>query len=77
MDLETLKETDIWQLYSEAQSYARLIGIYSDTDRNFRMYNGNQWEGVKVKDVELVQLNFIKPIVKFKVMGNKFFGREL
>lgn len=67
MDLETLKETDIWQLYSEAQSYARLIGMYSDTDRNFRMYNGNQWEGVKVKDVELVQLNFIKPIVKFKV----------
>lgn len=67
MDLETLQETDIWQLYSEAQSYARLIGMYSDTDRNFRMYNGNQWEGVKVKDVELVQLNFIKPIVKFKV----------
>lgn len=67
MDLETLKETDIWQLYSEAQSYARLIGMYSNTDRNFRMYNGNQWEGVKVKDVELVQLNFIKPIVKFKV----------
>lgn len=67
MDLENLKETDIWQLYSEAQSYARLIGMYSDTDRNFRMYNGNQWEGVKVKDVELVQLNFIKPIVKFKV----------
>lgn len=67
MDLETFKETDIWQLYSEAQSYARLIGMYSDTDRNFRMYNGNQWEGVKVKDVELVQLNFIKPIVKFKV----------
>lgn len=67
MDLETLKETDIWHLYSTAQSYARMIGMYSDTDRNFRMYNGNQWEGVKVKDVELVQLNFIKPIVKFKV----------
>lgn len=67
MDEEKLKETEIWQLYSEAQSYARMIGMYEDTDRNFRMYNGNQWEGVKLKGIEPVQLNFIKPIVKFKV----------
>lgn len=67
MDFNDIKETDIWQLYSDAQSYARLIGMYEDTDRNFRMYNGNQWEGVKVKDIELVQLNFIKTIVKYKV----------
>lgn len=67
MNLGDIKETDIWQLYSEAQSYARLIGMYTDTDRNFRMYNGNQWDGLKIKDIELVQLNFIKTIVKFKV----------
>lgn len=67
MDEEKLKETEIWQLYSEAQSYARMIEMYEDTDRNFRMYNGNQWEGVKLKGIEPVQLNFIKPIVKFKV----------
>lgn len=67
MDEEKLQETQTWQLYSEAQSYARMIGLYEDTDRNFRMYNGNQWEGVKLKGIEPVQLNFIKPIVKFKV----------
>jgi hypothetical protein len=31
------------------------------------MYNGNQWDGAKLGDVEPVQKNFIKPIVKYKV----------
>ena len=31
------------------------------------MYNGNQWEGAKLGDVEPVQKNFIKPVVKYKV----------
>jgi hypothetical protein len=31
------------------------------------MYNGNQWEHAKLGDVEPVQKNFIKPIVKYKV----------
>jgi len=31
------------------------------------MYNGDQWGGAKLGDVEPVQKNFIKPIVKYKV----------
>lgn len=31
------------------------------------MYNGNQWGKAKLGDVEPVQKNFIKPIVKYKV----------
>jgi hypothetical protein len=42
------------------------MGIYVDSDRNYRFYNGNQWEGAKLGDVEPVQKNFIKPIVKYK-----------
>jgi hypothetical protein len=44
-------------------------GMFRDTDDNYRMYNGNQWEGVIVKGIEPIQENFIKPIVKYKV-GN-------
>lgn len=44
-----------------------MTGIYTDTDRNYRMYNGNQWGKAKLGDVEPVQKNFIKPIVKYKV----------
>lgn len=67
MDLEEIKETDIWTLYDKSISYCRLIGMYGDTDLNYRMYNGDQWYGLKVKGVDKVQYNFIKPIVKYKV----------
>ena len=66
MDLQEIKETTIWELYEKGRNYHRRTGIYVDTDRNYRMYNGNQWEGAKLGDVEPVQKNFIKPIVKYK-----------
>ena len=67
MDLQDIKQTEIWELYERGRNYHRRTGIYDDTDRNYRMYNGNQWAGAKLGDVEPVQKNFIKPIVKYKV----------
>lgn len=69
MDIEELKKTDIWQLYEQSRNYCRMINMYSDTDKNYRFYNGDQWEGLKTKGIEPVQLNFIRPIVKYKI-GN-------
>ncbi len=66
MDLQEIKETDIWTLYDKSVAYCRLIGMYNDTDVNYRMYNGDQWYGLKVRGVEKVQYNFIKPIVRYK-----------
>ena len=67
MDLNEIISTPIWSLYEKGRNYHRRVGIYTDTDRNYRFYNGNQWEGAKLGDVEPVQKNFIKPIVKYKV----------
>ena len=67
MDIREIKETPIWGLYEKGRNYHRQTGIYVDTDRNYRFYNGNQWEHAKLGDVEPVQKNFIKPIVKYKV----------
>ena len=67
MRIEEIKETPIWTLYEKGRNYHRQVGIYTDTDRNHRMYNGDQWGGAKLGDVEPVQKNFIKPIVKYKV----------
>ena len=52
-----------------------MMGMFTDTDRNHRMYNGDQWNGLKVEGIEKVQYNFIKPIVKYKtgiIMTNLF-----
>lgn len=67
MDIKEIKKTAIWSLYEKGRNYHRMTSIYVDTDRNYRMYNGNQWEHAKLGDVEPVQKNFIKPIVKYKV----------
>jgi hypothetical protein len=66
MDKQEIKQTPIWELYEKGRNYHRMTNVYTDTDRNYRMYNGNQWEGAKLGDVEPVQKNFIKPIVKYK-----------
>ena len=68
MDLKEIVETKIWQLYEKGRNYHRQMGIYTDTDRNYRFYTGDQWHGAKLGDgVEPVVKNFIKPIVKYKV----------
>lgn len=67
MDLQEIRETPIWDLYEKGRNYHRRTGIYVDSDKNYRFYNGDQWGGAKLGDVEPVQKNFIKPIVKYKV----------
>lgn len=67
MDLDEIKKTDIWELYEKGTNYLRRMNVYSDTDRNYRMYNGNQWEGAKLDGIEAAQYNFIETIVNYKV----------
>ena len=76
LDIQEIKQTPIWTLYEIGRNYHRMTGVYTDTDRNYRFYNGNQWEGAKLGDVEPVQKNFIKPIVKYKlsVIHDNLYG---
>ena len=67
MDLEELKETEVWQLYEKGLNYMRMRNVFSDTDLNYRMYGGNQWEGAKIEGIEQAQYNFIETIVNYKV----------
>lgn len=62
-----LIETDIWYLYEKHLNFMRSKGYFNSTDKNFRFFNGDQWEGVILKNADPVQINFIKPIVKYKV----------
>lgn len=67
MDIQEIRQTPIWTLYEKGRNYHRLTGIYRDTDRNYNFFNGDQWAGAKLGDVEPLQMNFIKSIVKYKL----------
>lgn len=67
MDLENIKKTDVWELYEKGRNYMRMHNVFSDTDLNYRMYSGNQWEGAKIEGIEQAQYNFIETIVNYKV----------
>ena len=66
MIVQEIVETPIWQLFEKGRNFHRMRNVFSDTDRNYRFYNGNQWKGANLGGVEPVQNNFIKPIVKYK-----------
>ena len=76
MDLEELKATDIWQLYERGRNYMRMMNMFTDTDRNYRFYNGNQWEGAKIDGIEQAQYNIIETIVDYKtsVINENLWG---
>ena len=67
MDIEELKSTELYQLYEHGLNYMRMINVFRDTDINYRMYNGNQWEGAKIEGIEQAQYNFIETIVNYKI----------
>lgn len=67
MDLEEIRETETWELYSKGLDYLRQHNVFTETDMNYRFYNGNQWEGAKLDGIEMAQYNFIETIVNYKV----------
>ena len=67
MDLKEIEETELWQLWQKGVSYNQMMGMYTDTDKNYRFYNGDQWKGLKSGGIEPVSFNAIKPIVKHQV----------
>lgn len=67
MNIEEIEKTELWNLYEKGANYNRLMNMYSDTDKNFRFYNGDQWQGLKSGGIAPVSYNVIKPIVKHHV----------
>lgn len=64
---EEIKKTDEWQLYEKGKNFLQKQNFFEKANRNIRMYLGDQWHGAKLGNMPLVQYNFIKPIVKYKV----------
>ena len=59
--------TDEWKLYEKGKSYNMSVGLYADAEKNHKFYHGNQWENVKLGNIQPITLNVIRPTVKYKV----------
>lgn len=59
--------TEIWQKYEKCKTYLDGKQIVAKTNRNWNFFVGRQWEGCNTGGQELPMLNFIKPIVQYKV----------
>jgi hypothetical protein len=59
--------TKVWVEYQKGVMFNRSHNLYTDTDKNYNFYHGNQWEGAKLGDIQPVVFNIIKPIVKYKL----------
>ena len=67
LNLDDIPKTSTWELFEKGRNYLRRMNVYTDTDINYRMYNGNQWEGANIDGIEKAQYNFIETIVNYKV----------
>ena len=61
------QKTKIWQKYENGLDYLRKKNLFTETEKNWDFYNGNQWKGIQSGGEQFPVENFIKPIVKYKV----------
>lgn len=59
--------TKVWVEYQKGVMFNRSHNLYTETEKNYNFYHGNQWEGAKLGDIQPVVFNIIKPIVKYKL----------
>lgn len=59
--------TKIWQRYQKCKDYLDKKSLIKKTNENWNFYIGNQWEGMESGGEKLPVLNFIEPVIKYKV----------
>lgn len=64
---EKKQKTDIWQKFEKCKDYMDKTSLVNKTERNWKFFIGDQWAGLKSGGEELPMMNFIKPIVQYKV----------
>lgn len=64
---DEIKKTATQQLYEKGVDFLRLRSAYADTDRNYRMVYGDQWEGLPKGPTDPISYNILEPIVDYKV----------
>jgi len=62
-----MEKTDIWIKYENGRDFMNKKSIVSRTDRNWIFFSGDQWRGLESGGEKFPVLNFIKPVLRYKV----------
>lgn len=62
---ETGEATFVWEKYRRGVEHHNRLNLYANTEKAFRFFEGDQWNGVSNSD-ELPTYNFIAPTVEYK-----------
>lgn len=62
-----MKTTDSWDKYQDGLHFMRKDGLQARLKRNEKFYSGNQWDGVKGKELPKPVFNMCKRIIDHKV----------
>lgn len=57
---------EIWQKYERGLDYGRQTGRYTDAEKCWRFFEGDQWNGIKNADGDLPFYNIIRPVINYK-----------
>lgn len=57
----------VWQQYERGKDYLLRFDYYNKTEKCYKFYNGDQWDGLKAGGERFPVLNVLEQIVNFKV----------
>ncbi len=68
MEQSNKKQTaaDIWLKYQQGQEYGRLSGRFTDSEKCWRFFEGDQWGGLTDDGAPLPMYNIIRPVTNYK-----------
>ena len=67
MKFRNLETTEIWNKFEKIKDQHRQVNLNSKTEKCIDFFNGRQWRGIaRYNEDELVSMNIIQPIVKYK-----------
>lgn len=59
--------TDVFVEYQRGKNYNNTLNLYNKTDKVYKFYHGDQWQGADTGNIQPITLNVIKPTVKYKI----------
>ena len=63
--------TEIYSQYEMGISYKNTIGLYKSVNEAHRLFNGDQWAGLNVKNMPKPVFNLIKRVIQYKISALK------